>query len=405
MKKKIAYLLAKFPESSQTFVLNEVCKINEYSDTNLFVYSFRKPNFEWYDKETIAKVKKVNLIYLPIYKLFINNLKFLFLNPIIYFKNLFKSTRFVFDIKSFFSFFVSVGWHYDLKERKIQHLHSHFSNYATLINYHSSNLLNVPYSFTSHANDLFEENTKYNLKELTNQSKFHVTISQFNKKFLSKISELDLSKIRVIHCGIDVNKFKPILNNNSTKCLEIISVGRLVEKKGFSYLMGALSMLNKRGVLFNCNIIGEGPEREILQESILKNNLSKKVFLLGLRNNRFVKEKVSKSSLFVLSCIEDSKGDKDGIPVALMESMALGIPVISTKVSGIPELITDGKEGFLVSQKNSRELANAINKFIKSDIKILRKNSRFKILKEFNESIEVEKLHNLFIDNFSRSNK
>jgi colanic acid/amylovoran biosynthesis glycosyltransferase len=405
MKKKIAYLLAKFPNLSETFILNEVCRMNEYTDIDLFVYSFRKPHLKEYDQATIAKIKRINLIYLPIYKLFINNLIFLFLNPIIYFKNLFKSTKFIFDKKSIFSFFVGVGWYYNVKNKKIEHLHSHFSNYSTLINYNLSKLLNIPYSFTSHAHDLFKNNTKNNLRELTNKSKFHITISQFNKRFLSKIKGINLSKINVIHCGIDVNRFKPMFSYKNKEYLEIVSVGRLVEKKGFNYLIDALSILNKQGVSFHCNIIGEGPEREIIQKRILDNNLMKKVFLIGSRDNEFVRKMVAKSSLFVLPCIEDSKGDKDGIPVSLMESMALGIPVISTKISGIPELIKDGKEGFLVSQKNSRELANVIKKYIKSDIKSLIENSRYKILEEFNEDVEVEKLHKLFTDNPLRSHK
>lgn len=395
MKKRIAYLLAEFPKLSETFIQNEVSEINKYPDIDLFVYSFHKPSFGKYGKETLAKIKKINLIYIPVYKLLLNNILFLFSKPIKYSKIFFNSLKFIFDKKSFFSFFVSVGWYYDLKKKKIQHLHSHFSNYGALMAYTSSEILNILYSFTSHADDLFKNNVERNIKKLTNKSKFHVTISGYNKRFLSKINGLDTSKIKVIHCGINTNRFKPrpykIINP-----LEIISVGRLVETKGFKYLLEASSILKKENFPFNLNILGDGSEKEKLRKLILDKNLSNNVFLLGSKDNEFVRNKVSKSSLFVLPCIEDSNGDKDGIPVSLMEAMALGIPVISTKVSGIPELITDRKEGFLVPQKKSKALANAIKKFVKSDIELLRRNTRNKIVKDFNLSIEVRKLHKLF---------
>ena len=201
-----------------------------------------------------------------------------------------------------------------------------------------------------------------------------------------------------IDTNIDYNEFKPLKNKPENTIPQILSVGRLVEKKGFQYLIKALNVLANRGLSFKCDIIGDGPLFGKINKQIKQYNLQGKVNLSGAVDSEKVKEYLSKADLFVLPCIKTSNGDMDGIPVALMEAMAFEVPVISTNISGIPELIINGYNGVIVEEKNHVELADAIQSLLLN--KDLRekygKNGRIHIINEFDLYANVNRLISLF---------
>jgi glycosyltransferase involved in cell wall biosynthesis len=188
-----------------------------------------------------------------------------------------------------------------------------------------------------------------------------VTISEYNKHaILEKNQSITSDQIEVIRCGIDLKTFSSESLKPSTNRVEIVSVGGLVEKKGHQILIPACAELASRGIDFRCTIVGEGPLRNTLEALIAQYGMEEKINLAGARSQSWVREKLSKSDVFVLASVVVDEGGRDGIPVAIMEALAMGIPTVSTNVSGIPELVKDGVSGLLVPQKNIKALADAL---------------------------------------------
>jgi len=193
-----------------------------------------------------------------------------------------------------------------------------------------------------------------------------VTISEYNKKYLvAKYGKEFSGKIDVIHCGIDLQAFEP-KNEQKPFPPVILAVGQLVERKGFRYLLKACQILKQRGIIFSCNIVGDGEEMDLLREKIEEYGIDKLVNLLGREPQERVRKLLQEASIFTLPSIVTDFGGREGIPVALMEAMAMKLPVVSTRTVGIPELIENGKEGILVEERNAEELSSALEFLLKN---------------------------------------
>ena len=264
------------------------------------------------------------------------------------------------------------GWHAlvapllarRMKERGVQHLHAHFAHMPTTIAMYAAHVAGIPFSFTAHANDIFEFGTL--LRRKVARASFAATISEYNRRYLAERG-CDPSRIHVIHCGIDTSGYTYRAPGPLRNPPEILSVGRLVEKKGMPVLLDAIARLRDAGSFYRCRIVGDGPQREMLAESIRVRQLSGQVELTGPQPQEQVLAMLRAADLFVLPCIRARSGDQDGIPVALMEAMALGIPVVSTSVSGIPELIAHERNGLLAPPNDAAALADAIDTLLQRD--------------------------------------
>jgi glycosyltransferase involved in cell wall biosynthesis len=221
-------------------------------------------------------------------------------------------------------------------------------------------LTGKPYSFTAHAHDIFLPNP-YLSGNLT-AAQTVVTISEYNRRFLIS-SGTPAKKITVIPCGLDLQEFC-VQPDRTPAHGTIVSIGRLDPIKGFLSLIDACALLQERGVPFACEIVGEGPQRRELEQQIHAHGLREKFHLLGALSQAQVREVLARAELFVLPSVRTADGNQDGIPVALMEAMALGIPVISTQVSGIPELVIDEVSGLLIPPQDARALAAALERLL-----------------------------------------
>jgi glycosyltransferase involved in cell wall biosynthesis len=190
------------------------------------------------------------------------------------------------------------------------------------------------------------------------------------------------------------------IERKENKVFNILAVGRLVEQKGFIYLVDACGMLEEQaGLNYKCRIIGEGNERARLETAIADLGIAESVELLGAREQSEVVRYMNEADVFVLPCVAESNGTMDGIPVALMEAMAKGIPVISTTISGIPELILDGT-GKLIPPGDSKGLANMlleINRMSLSQKNQMGVEARRIVFERFNISKEAQKLKPLIL--------
>jgi len=292
-----------------------------------------------------------------------------------------------------YRFFIASRVALILIKNDIHHLHAHFSHVPTDIAMYASLLTGIPFSFTSHANDLFERG--WLLKEKVRRAKTAVTISEYNRDFLIKKGAHG-DKIKIVRCGVKNELLKkqapgPIIKN---KKIKIGTLGRLVEKKGIAHLIGALSIVKDKKMDFELEIAGDGPLYEMLLNKVKECDLSQSITFLGAIAHNHVYEWLNSLDLFVLPCQVDKNGDQDGIPVVLMEAMVCGIPVISTNISGIPELIKDNVTGLLAESENPISLSNKIELIVGNlpDLKKIIENAKKRIKDEFDSEINIQRL-------------
>jgi colanic acid/amylovoran biosynthesis glycosyltransferase len=275
-------------------------------------------------------------------------------------------------------------------------IHAHWASYPSTAALALGRLLGKPFGFTCHAHDIFVHD--HLLREKIESAAVPVTISRYNVDWLAEqVTARARERLTVIHCGVDLPTL-PFQQDEGREQDLIVTVGRLDPIKGFDILIDALAELKGRGRRFRCQIIGEGPLRSELQTRIDRQGLSRLVELVGARPQSEVRAALCAATVFTLPSLIAPSGDRDGIPVSLMEAMAAGAPVVSTRVSGIPELIEDEREGLLVAPQDSPALAEALARLL--DDAALRRRlavaARAKIEREFDAAREANKLLELF---------
>lgn len=251
----------------------------------------------------------------------------------------------------------------EVEQLGIDHLHAHFATSATTIARLASLATGVPYSFTAHAKDIFHESVSHeDLEKKIADAEHVVTVSDYNLAFLSSQFERHSHRIRRIYNGLPLDNFKfsPPVNRRP----QILAVGRLVEKKGFTYLVEACALLRDRGVAFSCDIVGAGDQEAQLREVIASNRLGRDVHLLGPVPLCEVKRMIEDAAVFAAPCVVGADGNRDGLPTVLLEAMALGTPCVSTDVTGIPEILHDGTTGLMVGQHDAEGLADALQSIL-----------------------------------------
>jgi len=276
-----------------------------------------------------------------------------------------------------------------------RHLHVHFAHVPTDIAMYAARLAGITFSFTSHANDLFERG--WLLKEKVARAAWAMTISEYNRRFL--VSQgADGAKIAIVRCGVDVGRFDRRMGEMPDLPPVIGSLGRLVEKKGFDTLVAAAGILARSGKVFRVEIAGDGPLKASLLKQAEQEGVGGLITFLGPVANDAVPGWLAGLNQFVLPCRIDSNGDMDGIPVALMEAMAAGVPVISTTVSAIPELIENEVSGLIVPPADPHSLSGAIARLLDSAELRSRcsEGGMRKVAEEFSEQVNAEILATLF---------
>lgn len=249
-----------------------------------------------------------------------------------------------------------------LRREKVDHVHAHWATYPAQVAWTIHALEGIPYSVTAHAHDIFLPNPL--LAEKIRASAFTVTISGHNIELLRRLVGPETSgKIRLVRCGVPLEEFN-VRRAGPADPGRLVSVGRLVDYKGFPTLVHAVSILRRKGRKVSCDIVGAGPMKGVLEGLIRRLDLEGSVRLRGAMTQPEVRETLEASGLCVLACEKGRDGQMDGIPVVLMEAMALGVPVVSTRISGIPELVEDGVTGLLAPPGDAAAVAGAIERLL-----------------------------------------
>ena len=256
---------------------------------------------------------------------------------------------------------------------------------------------NVPYTVTFRAREFYttieDKAFRAYRAAILEKASARIAISKVNQELLAT-SYPFIKNPPVVHSSIDPNFFFPTYRSPKAECFQIVSVARLVRKKGLKYLIEACSILRREGLDFHCRIIGEGILSKELREQISRLSLKDYVCLEGPYTPIKIREILGHTDVFVLPCIIDVTGDRDMLPNSLKEAMAMQCAVITSNISGIEELIQNGENGILVPANDSAEIANAISNLmedqaLRTSIGI---SARRKIVSDFNIEIEANKL-------------
>lgn len=352
----IGYFLRTFPVLSETFVSNEITMLAD-SGMPPFIAALYRPGFE--AESHSPRSLHARTLYFPdidkrtSVRILCANFKYLLNSP----------TRFATAFTAGASFGLAVkdriktavlAWSY--QKNKVTHIHTHFAweqvDYLRYIH----RLTGISFSITLHANDIYVDAER--LSEKISDAAFVITISKYNRDYLIKNIGVNPGKVHIVHCGVALDQFK-FSQAQTREAPVILSIGRMVEKKGFDVLLHALAILKERGVHFSARILGDGPLRGQLETLSRKLHLAETVLFTGALDSVEVRQEMESCNLFALACKPASDGDRDGIPVVLMEAMAIGRPVVSTRFSGIPELVKKGC-GLLAEQDDAEDFASCL---------------------------------------------
>jgi colanic acid/amylovoran biosynthesis glycosyltransferase len=284
-----------------------------------------------------------------------------------------------------------------VRNRAITHLHAHFGSVATTVARLAARLTGVSYSFTAHAKDIFHEDVDPSdvtakLQEATSV----VTVSDFNLSYLRRHYGAAAARAVRIYNGLDLDRF-PYRAPLDRPPL-VVSVGRLVEKKGFPVLIDACQLLRGAGHEFRCRIVGAGPLEDELKFQVEAARLGDCVELAGPLPQEVVRCIVEDASVFAAPCVIAADGNRDGLPTVLLEAMALGTPCVATDVTGIPEIVKHGQTGLLVPQRDARALADSIATLLHdAELRVsLASSARAMIDKDFDIHRQAETLRRRF---------
>jgi glycosyltransferase involved in cell wall biosynthesis len=250
-----------------------------------------------------------------------------------------------------------------LQQSGLRHLHAHFAGMAARTAFWVGQFFGIPYSFTAHANDIFApRDFVVSLEKLMRSAAAIVTVSDYAANYLRGRFPDGASRVHRVYNGVDLSRFHP--PDFGSGIPAIVSIGRLIEKKGFADLIEACRLLKPRGRDFTCEIIGEGPLEAALRSQIAEAGLEGCVKLAGPLAQSEIALRLSRATIFVLPCTREEGGGMDNLPTVIMEAMAAGLPVISTPLAGVPEMVEQGINGELAPERDPKAICAAMERLI-----------------------------------------
>lgn len=357
---RIAYLLKKFPRLSETFVLTEMLG-QEALGARLHVFSRRTPDDEPRHAELARLRAPVEVLpgggRIDAWaELFASGA-----NP----GKLLECARRAHEryaqlgLEKFGALLGEALWLLRrTRELEIEHVHAHFATDSALVAMLLRELGGPPFSLTAHAKDIYRTSVDFGrLSELIGASAFTVTVCDANVDFLrARLAPRAAQRVRRLYNGIDIESFAAP-RTEPRQARHVLSVGRLVEKKGFGILLDALELLVQRGVEFQATLVGDGEDRARLEARVRGGALAPRVQLTGAQTQAQVREHFARASLFALPCRIGDDGNRDALPTVLLEAQAAGVACVSTPVGGVAEILDAGRAGALAPVDDPRALA------------------------------------------------
>lgn len=399
----VGFILKGYPRLSETFIVNEILLLEELGH-KLHIFALRNPG-ESKVHESVGRVR-ARVTYIPDYfwRFFFSiigaNIGLWWRRPGLYWQ----AFRFALGrslrqrSSSTIKRFAQAAYLVQkcLPETGVAHFHAHFSHGPTTVAYFASWLTGMRYSFSAHAKDIYLQEHDF-LREKIRRAQFAVTCTEYNREYMLRVAGADAPVYRVYH-GNNLQLFKPAAKKPRKDSRPVIlSAGRFVPKKGFPVLLQALHRVRQEGLDFYCYLIGGGPMYDEMKKIVNELGLGQCVELRGQMSQTELLSYFQQADLFALACEVQNDGDRDGIPNVLVEAMAMGIPVVSTAISGIPELVDHGINGLLVKEKDPVALAEAIATLLRQPelAQSLGLAGRAKVEREFDAKRNVERIGEL----------
>jgi glycosyltransferase involved in cell wall biosynthesis len=354
-----AYLFERFPSFGQTFCYREAAELYRQGITPP-IFSIRDPKDEPPQDWDTRIVERVH--YLPKEKELLDEVgrasKKRRLSPVII-AALDEWGRRTDFLRLYQAVYVGLR----LQDLGIDHVHAHFAGMAARTAFWIAKFFPITFSFTAHANDIFAPRKfEIGLDKLVDAARVIITETDYSEKFLRERFPECANRIHRVYNGLNLAEFGRA--NFSSDPPLIIAIGRLIAKKGFTNLLRASASLVEHGKSFQCEIFGEGPLKNQLRAQIEKSGLKELVQLPGAKPQHELRERLAAANAFVLPSVPEAEGGMDNLPTVIMEAMATGLAVVSTRIGGIPEMVIDNETGFLVRPDDPVALADAIEKVI-----------------------------------------
>ncbi|MFL6528645.1 MAG: glycosyltransferase family 4 protein [Chthoniobacterales bacterium] len=352
---ELAYLFERFPSFGQHFIYREVAELARQGvDAELF--SIRQPLDEPAENWDAGIVRRVH--YLPEQKQLVAEIERAIRAgelPAAAASEIREWGRQTDFLRLYQAAYVGMR----LRRSGVRRVHAHFAGMAARTAFWIRRFFGLGYSFTAHANDIFvPRDFVVSVARLIESAEAVLTVSDFAVRALQERYPNAAKKIHRIYNGIDVSAFPLATFHHAVA--KIVSIGRLIEKKGFRDLIDACAILARKGAVFSAEIIGEGPLESDLRGRIAQHGLESKVSLPGPLPQSEIAPRLATATMFVLPCRTEAMGGMDNLPTVIMEAMAAGLPVVSTRVAGVPEMVEDGQTGLLVSEGDVTGLASAM---------------------------------------------
>ncbi len=360
---RVSYILSQFPETHETFIVREIAEM-ERQGVDIEIFSLKKCRDAVVQKQALPLKEKTHYPgAILALKAFFLTLYFVLAHPVRLaqilgriFKDNAKNPLYLVKTLGMVPVGIWIGW--KSKKLGVRQIHAHWATIPTETAWVAARAWNLPYSFTAHAWDIFLHPGR--LERLIRDSVRVVTCTRFNKTYMTDAFGRDLGqKIDVVYHGLNLSQIVQVREAHAGD-FHILAVGRLVEQKGFLYLIRALGVLKSRGETARLWLIGTGPLRESLARQAEKLGVAGWVDFKGTVSQEEVFSLMQRADVFVMPSVVAKNQDRDGIPNVILEALAHRLPVVGTRVSGLPEVIVDGETGRLVEPESPEDLAEAI---------------------------------------------
>lgn len=394
---KIAYVMSRFPLLSETFILREMDEVeSQGGEIVLYPLICQEPDVihesaqKWIPRRNCIPLLSLGTLREAVGVFLRKPLKVVRLLTEVIFWNL-PSPKFLLRALSLFP--KSLVTAAKMKEEGLDHIHVHYASHPALMAYIISRLEGITYSITIHSHDIYDNHVM--LKQKLSRANFLITISEYNVEYLANLlGEQVREKLHVVHCGVDPDKYQPLPPRlrSARKHIEILQVGSLHWKKGQTYFLEGVRLIADKVPQLHVRIIGDGPERPKIEARIRELGLEKIVTLMGSLTQTEVRKILPTADIYVQSSVSE------GIPVALMEALSCEIPVVSTKITGIPELIRHEETGLLIPPRDPQAISDAVIRLIDDPAQAHQyaKAGRRLVVEKFNLAANVSALNRIF---------
>lgn len=393
--------MSRFPKLSETFVLYEMLAVERLADVDVDVYPLLREKTSTVHPEAVPLVERARFQPFVSRAIARSHLHYLRHQPGRYLTAVGALLRGTWGSANFFVGAVGIIPKVVHAARLMEadgvtHVHCHFATHPAAAGFLIRRLTGIPYSFTVHGSDLHVD--RHMLPQKVAEAAFVVPISDFNRDIIDRAcGGTPPGKLEVIHCGVDPQVFTPDGRDPHGR-FTAVCVGTLHEVKGQTHLLEAIRLLASEGVDVACVLVGDGPDRAVLEAQIDRAGLQARVRVTGSLTRQQVAEEMRRAHVLVAPSVPTAQGKREGIPIVLMEAMSSGMPVIASDLSGIPELVEDGRTGLLVPPGDPAAIAAALRR-LHDDPDLGRRlgaAGRAAVQRDFDLETNAERLANRF---------